>query len=422
MSVLQPLINLISLLAISVLVVVNVRRLLFTLTVLVARQRPGYPETALLEPYNWPSVLILIPCRNEEETVAELCASLGRLDYPADKRSIVLINDGSHDQTATQIERFIQGRVDWELLSLATNVGKASALNQALAQFPFGEIVYVFDADHRPEPEVLKRAVRCFADPRVAGVTGRTLPSNPLASPSAYYAAVENYINQMVTMRAKDRLGLAPALLGSNCGYRRSALTACGGFRDGAFSEDSDLTVRFYRAGYTIRFVPEALAYHQVPETIQGYLKQHIRWARGLNDVAHDHSADLVYSAHLPLLLRIELFLFAAGYLDRIALAGAVLLTALSLFDPNVFTFPWQILAIALFMPFAQIVAFFAEQRVPPAIWLRLPWVPVFFALDILGAARGMLDSLFKRKRVWTKTVRRTPMLREGDLHSDGVG
>ena len=91
-------------------------------------------------------------------------------------------------------------------------------------------------------------------------------------------------------MRAKDRLELAPALLGSNCAYRRQPLMACGGFRDGALSEDSDLTVTFYREGYRVRFMEDAVSYQQVPQSLDGYIKQHIRWGRGLNDVARVHS------------------------------------------------------------------------------------------------------------------------------------
>jgi len=253
---------------------------------------------------------------------------------------------------------------------------------------------------------VLRRAVRYFDDAQVAGVSGRLLPSNPQASPSAYYSTVEGYIHQMVTMRAKDRLGLAPALLGSNCGYRRTILAECGGFREGALLEDSDLTLTFYRAGYRVRFMQDAIAYHQVPETIDSYLKQHTRWGRGYNDVTRNHAVALIRSGHLPLPLRAELLLFAVGYLDRVALVGAAMLTLLSYWNRHLFYFPGGILYFALITPLAQIVALFAEQRASRAMWLRLPLVPLFFALDIIAALWAMADSLLSRTRVWTKTAR----------------
>jgi 1,2-diacylglycerol 3-beta-glucosyltransferase len=297
-------------------------------------------------------------------------------------------------------------RPGWYVLSLPWNTGKASALNIALAQFPFGEIVYVFDSDHRPNPETLKRAVRYFDDPMVAGVSGYTKVSNPTASPSAYYSTVESSVNQLVTMRAKDRLGLAPALLGSNCGYRRKMLVQCGGFRKGAFSEDSDLTVAFYNAGYKVRFAEDAISYQQVPQSVTGYLKQHIRWGRGLNDVARVHSLEIIRNKRLALPLRLELLFFTSGYLDRLALAGAGLLTVLSRIRRDLFDFPVQVILFALLTPLVQIITLFFKEKMQITMWVRLPLVPLFFLLDIYATARSLLDPLFNPSRVWTKTER----------------
>ena len=168
--------------------------------------------------------------------IPDLCNALSQLDYPRESYQVVLIDDGSTDGTGALMEQQAASRSGWHVLKFPKSAGKASALNTALAHFPFGEILYIFDADHRPDSRALKHAVRYFYAPRVAAVTGFTRVLNPIASPSAFYSTVESYTNQLVTIRAKDRLGLAPALLGSNCAYRREPLLACGGFRDGAFS------------------------------------------------------------------------------------------------------------------------------------------------------------------------------------------
>ena len=400
----QLLAKLFSIPVITVLLIFNLRRLIFTFTILSSRtdNKEKYP---VVQEY-LPEVLILIPCRDEVEMIPDLCRTLIQVDYPREKYQVVLIDDGSTDGTGESMQELASQRPGWNVLSLPRNTGKSSALNAALAQFPFGEIIYIFDADHRPDSEVIQRAVRYFEDPKVAGVSGFTKVSNPIASPSAYYSTVESYINQLVTMRAKDRLGLAPALLGSNCGYRRNILIECGGFRKDAFSEDSDLTVAFYNAGYIVRFAEDAVSYQQVPQSIRGYLKQHIRWGRGLNDVAKVHSLDLLRNQKLSLPLRFELLLFTSGYLDRLALTGAGMLAGLSLARRNLFYFPYQIVIFALLTPFAQIIALFSIERMHWNMWARLPLVPLFFLLDIYAAARSMLDTLFNPSRVWTKTER----------------
>ncbi len=336
-----------------------------------------------------------------------LCQSLSQLDYPREKLQVALIDDASADATGMIMEQQAANKPGWHLLRLSSNVGKARALNIALDRFPFGEIIYIFDADHRPDPQALRHAVQYFYAPRVAAITGFTKVTNPLASPSAFYSTVESYTNQLVTIRAMDRLGLAPALLGSNCGYRRDLLVASGGFRNGAFSEDSDLTVTFHREGFITRFAEDAVSNQQVPQSVNGYLKQHIRWGRGLNDVAKVHSTQILGDRKLSLPLRLELLLFTAGYLDRLALMGSVLLMLIAyFFSTKLFFVLLGIIVLSLLMPLMQIVALFIKERFDLAMWKRLPWIPIFFLLDIFAAIRAMLDTLLNQPRLWTKTQR----------------
>jgi biofilm PGA synthesis N-glycosyltransferase PgaC len=387
-----------------ILLVFNIRRIIFTIAALLFADKNN--KTPSVGQRHLPGVLILVPCRDEAGMISDLCQALSRLDYPREHYRVVLIDDGSTDGTSLLMDQQAAARPGWDVLTFSNTVGKASALNTALARFPFGEIIYIFDADHRPDDRVLRRAVRYFYAPGVAAVTGFTQILNPTASPSAFYSTVESYTNQLVTIRAKDRLELAPALLGSNCAYRRGPLMACGGFRDGAFSEDSDLTVTFYKAGYRVRFAEDAISYQQVPQSVNGYLKQHIRWGRGLNDVARVHSLELFSDRKLLLPLRLELLLFAAGYLDRIALMSAVLLTAISYLISKELSPLFFIILFSLMTPLAQIIALFIKERMKAAMWIRLPLIPVFFALDIFAALRAMLDTLLNRSRFWNRTER----------------
>jgi cellulose synthase/poly-beta-1,6-N-acetylglucosamine synthase-like glycosyltransferase len=151
----------------------------------------------------------------------------------------------------------------------------------------------------------------------------------------------------------------------------------------------------------------DAVSYQQVPESLDGYLKQHIRWGRGLNDVARVHSLDLLMDRRLRLALRLELLMFTAGYLDRLALLGAVLLVGLSYLLGNPLVALFWIILFSLSMPLIQIIALFGKERMNTAMWLRLPLVPLFFLLDIFAATRSMLDTVLDQPRRWTKTQRK---------------
>ena len=391
-----------------VLAVFTVRRALFAITILLARPAsPAELESADLGGH-LPDLLILASCRNESTMIAGLCTALDSVVYPRERLQIVLIDDGSTDDTHAAMLRWTHSKPGWHVQKMPANAGKANALNAALKQHAFGDIVYVFDADHRPQPDALMRAARYFQDSSVGGMSGRTASMNGLDSPSAFYAAVEGDVHQLVTMRAKDRLRLAPALLGSNCGYRSTVLNECGGFPGGALLEDSALTLAIRCAGYNLRFAEDVITHHQVPTTIRGYLHQHIRWARGFNDVAGAR-APALFSARtcaVPWPVRLELALFSAGYLDRLALMAGVALLGLSALNAHVFWFPAWLIVLSLVMPLIQIMLLFVEQRAPLGRWLRLPLVPLFFLLDLYAAGRGMLDTLMRKVPVWTATER----------------
>ena len=383
--------------AFAVLAVFAARRLFFLFTLLhpVEQREAGN----LL---NTPAVLLLIPARDESASLPALFTTLDRLDFPRDKLRVVLINDGSADTTGELMATAAARHLNWHTLNLPASVGKAQALNVALAEHAFGDIVYIFDADHRPQPDCLRKAVAAFADPRLAGVSGRTIASNALASPAAFYSAVESMVHQLITMRGKDVLKLGPALLGSNNGYRRRALAQVGGFRPGAFLEDSDLTLSLHRAGYITRFAPDAVSFHQAPTSIRGYVRQHLRWGRGFNDVARTHLGSLITNNSLSLPMRLELAIFSVGYLDRLALLAAIVFAIFGVARPLML---WGI-GLSLGLPLLQILAAFIFDRAMFGMWLRLPFVPLFFVLDAATAVWAVAATLLNLPRIWSKTER----------------
>ncbi|AIS52234.1 glycosyl transferase family 2 [Thermoanaerobacter kivui] len=80
---------------------------------------------------NWPPVTILVPCHNEEVSIAATCTALQFLNYP--NYRVVFIDDASSDNTANIIRRFVGLNPNFHLLRLSENQGKANALNTALS-------------------------------------------------------------------------------------------------------------------------------------------------------------------------------------------------------------------------------------------------------------------------------------------------
>jgi cellulose synthase/poly-beta-1,6-N-acetylglucosamine synthase-like glycosyltransferase len=364
---------------------------------MLAALLPDRSEAKLSVSPDSPKALILVPARNEADTLPALLAAIDQLVYPPDRLHVLLIDDGSTDDSAGLMTAWAKTRQNRQVLRLTQNIGKALALNAGLTQVTIGEIIVVYDADVRPLPESLGRLLAPFACDSVGAVSGRRAVCNALASPAATYTTFEGLVHQLVTTRAKDRLHLAPPILGANCAYRRAALADVGAFKPGVLLEDSDLSVKLPRAGWQIRFVSESISYHAVPETLTGYWRQHTRWARGFNEVARDQAGSLMADQTLPFLLRLELMIFSAGYLDRLAfaLAGGLLLLKKRT------KFPGWVMTLSLLTPLLQTMAALRVMGAPRSLWLRLIWLPLFFGLDLAMAAVGMWTTLKRAPQLW---------------------
>lgn len=122
------------------------------------------------DPTVWPTVTLVLPVHNEESAVAAALERLLALDYPEDRRDILVVSDASTDRT-DEIVRSFSGR-GVKLLRLAQRGGKTAAENAAGANLQ-GEIAVNTDATTRIGPAAVKALVRVFQDPTIGVASGR---------------------------------------------------------------------------------------------------------------------------------------------------------------------------------------------------------------------------------------------------------
>ena len=116
-----------------------------------------------------PSVSIIISAYNEEKTIKKTIKNVLALDYPKNKREIIIVSDGSTDRTEEIIKRYIKNGI--KLTSLDKNLGKTNAQNIAVKKTK-GKILVFMDAGTLYKKEVLRKLIRNFADEKIGGVTG----------------------------------------------------------------------------------------------------------------------------------------------------------------------------------------------------------------------------------------------------------
>jgi cellulose synthase/poly-beta-1,6-N-acetylglucosamine synthase-like glycosyltransferase len=139
---------------------------------LVLRWIAPAPPAAPPLPDELPTVSICLPAYNEEAQIRGVIESLLALDYPAEKRQIVIVSDASTDRTDEIAASYASRGV--ELMRLPRRSGKTAAENASAALLR-GEIVVNTDASIRIRPDALRYLVAPFQDPTVGVTSGRDL-------------------------------------------------------------------------------------------------------------------------------------------------------------------------------------------------------------------------------------------------------
>ncbi len=128
------------------------------------------PRPAAAEPQSWPLITITVPAYNEARTIAQTLDRLLALDYPPERRQIIVISDASTDGMDDIVRRFADR--DIELLQQPIRLGKSAAEN-AVHAHARGEIIVNIDATTIVAPASLKALIREFSDPTVGVASGR---------------------------------------------------------------------------------------------------------------------------------------------------------------------------------------------------------------------------------------------------------
>lgn len=276
-----------------------------------------------------PTISILAPAFNEEATIEGSLRALLALQYP--NLELIVISDGSRDNTIqVLIERFdlvpvktiyeqrVKTKPVRSLYRSSTypalvvvdkeNGGKADALNVGLS-FAKGELVCAMDADTLIEADGLQRMVRPFLYATDVVATGGTIrvvngsevkfgrvirtrvPTKALAG-----IQVVEYLRAFLFGRLGwNRLGGNIIISGAFGLFRRESVLSAGGYLHDTVGEDMELVLRLKRLSYErggpgrIAFVPDPVAWTEVPESLKVLGRQRDRWHRGLADVLWRH-------------------------------------------------------------------------------------------------------------------------------------
>lgn len=223
------------------------------------------------------SISFLVPAYNEEDSLEGTVKALIDLDYPKNKKEIIIINDESKDRTLG-IARRLSREYPYVKVLDKKNSGKADSLNQAI-KIAKGELIAVVDADSYPKKDALLKMVGHFDDKKVAAVTSRVLVKNKNNFLTRFQ--VMDYSIIAWTRKLLDFVDSVYVTNGPLSIYRRAVVKKIGGFDPKNLTEDIEITWHLLSEGYRTRMSYSAIVYTNVPEKLNGWIKQRVRWNLG---------------------------------------------------------------------------------------------------------------------------------------------
>ena len=221
-------------------------------------------------PSNQPSVSIIVPVRDGESTIAGCIDAILAAEYPPDRREILIVDNGSTDDTAS----LIKARPVRYLYEPAPGV--SNARNRGIAESS-GEILSFVDADCLVEPQWLGELARPFEDPEVGAVAG-DLQHAPAST------AAERQAARLLGNWQQFAFNSNPAYpITANAAYRREVIDRIGPFDPHMTrAQDVELGLRFQeRSGRRLAYAERATAQHRNRNTQLGFFRQQLGWAYG---------------------------------------------------------------------------------------------------------------------------------------------
>ncbi len=262
-----------------------------------------------------PEISLMIPAHNEGMVITGTLDALVNMNYPIDKIEFIVINDGSTDDTAVQVNKVAQRDSRVRLFNVPEEVaarGKSAALNLGL-KICRHNVIGIFDADNRPEADsVIHLARQLVSNRRLGAVIGQFRCINRRKNLLTRFINLEGLAFQWIIQAGRWNLFRMATLPGTNYLIHRSLLETLGGWDQEALTEDTELSIRIYEAGYLIKVIPYAVSWEQEPENLRVWFRQRVRWARGNNYVLQKHLAHIFRIK--PRVVGLELFYSMAVY------------------------------------------------------------------------------------------------------------
>ncbi len=251
--------------------------------ILTLIENRGFSEDQVLrdladkDPNNRPTVTIIVPIWNEQNTVVKTVLSILDLNYPKEKLFVMVVDDGSKDNSWQVVQQFKDH--PQVLLHKKENGGKYTALNYAI-EHATSEYIGCLDADSFVDSEALNHIMPYFQEEGVMAVT----PSLKIKDPNTTILGMVQNAEYNMGIFTRKMLGLLDAQYvtpGPFSIFKKEVFKEVGPYKHAHNTEDLEMALRLQEHHYKIKNAHKAVVYTVGPRTLYKLYKQRVRWTGG---------------------------------------------------------------------------------------------------------------------------------------------
>jgi GT2 family glycosyltransferase len=232
-----------------------------------------------------PFVSVVVPALDAADQAADCVRSLLAVDYPRDRREIVIVDAGSGDGTRDIVRKLPVRLIE----TTGRNISRA---RNAGIEASRGEIVAFTDTDCVASAGWLKALVPGFWRADVGAVAGNIIPFPPRTAVERYAARRRSHSQTRPLAHPRHPFAMTP-----NVAFRRETFDRVGLFDPqfpGGGWEDADFCWRLHReTSLGISYAPQAVVFHRYRATARDFLVQHFRYGYGLGLVLRKYGDEL---------------------------------------------------------------------------------------------------------------------------------
>ncbi len=241
------------------------------------------PEAlAAMDERNLPVYTVLVPLFNEAAVIPYLVEGINSLDYPKTKLDVRLLCEEDDDETITAIlEMDLPPHFRPIVVPPSQPQTKPKACNYGLLGAK-GEYVVIYDAEDRPDPSQLKKAVLMFenVDDSIVCIQSKLNFFNQETNLLTRWFSIEYAMLFDLVLPGLDARKDPIPLGGTSNHIKLDQLVEVGGWDPYNVTEDADLGVRLHQAGFRTTMM-DSTTYEEANTEIGSWVRQRSRWIKG---------------------------------------------------------------------------------------------------------------------------------------------